>query len=119
MVSYYRLSLRFLSHEGLFADVFDGAMVCAAMLTMNVFHPGWFMKLEPDDDDATVGETMVLQGMEPAYKDTPYVSDPYAAGTSSFSTTSGKEIASTSTSTAHLSSDYHADKRDITNMSYA
>ena len=107
-------------HESVGTDVFDGAMVCAAMLTMNVFHPGWFMKLETDDDDATIGETMLLQGMGAAYKDTPFVSDPYAAGTSSFGTSSAKEIASTSTSTAHLvSTEYQVDKRDITNMSYA
>lgn len=80
------------------------------MWTMNFFHPGRYLKLDADNDDATIGETMLLQRLGSA----PYTPDPEASGAA------GKDMISSSTPASYAYAGYPADKRpNPSSSSYA
>lgn len=61
-------SLNILLIIGYLADVFDGIMITLAMLTLNLFHPGIYLREDgrpsPDQGSRLISEGTVLEDLQ-------------------------------------------------------
>jgi hypothetical protein len=52
---------------GNYADVFDGAMIVLAMYTLNLLHPGIYLRGEDYPSQMSSGDTVMEDHLKPTY----------------------------------------------------